>query len=172
MTRAAVRAGIESYLLTGNLPFVGTIFPSRDYINETDYEQNANYYYTESINGSGCVIVINLPTDKRNRMTITGRGHVDDVDRNSVVLELFFASTAGEPQPAQADYDSIVDALIPLIRADPTFGDPSVFWSTGEFDAGVRHDQSDPFSDPEGATVHINGVVRFEALEWLAGTDI
>jgi hypothetical protein len=168
MTRTAVRATVQAYIQGANLPFVGTVYPSRAYIQEQDYEQNANLYYTESINGSGCVVVVNLPDDDRQQKGWVGRGNVDDTNVHPVVLELFFASTLGDPVVAQQDYDTIVDALFILIRANPLLGDPQVIWSAGEF-GGVKHVQSEPYTDPEGTTVHINGVVRLQVYEWIKG---
>ncbi len=170
MGQAAVRAAIQSTIQAAAIPLVRTVYPARAYIIEEDYEINAAQFYVENTNGSGCVIVVNLPgPDKRMRMTLAGRGAVDDTNVHPIALELFFASTNGDPVPAQKDYDSVVDALVPLIRGNPNMGVPATVWSAGEYTAGVTHTASEPYTDSDGMTVFIYGVVRFEAWEWLAG---
>ena len=165
-----VRAAITAALRNANLPMVGTIYPSRAYIGETDYAINASLAYVESTDGSGAVLVVNLGgPDKRMRKTLTGRGAVDDTNIHLVTIEVFFASTGGEPVPAQADYDIIIDALVPFIRGNPTMSAPETVWSAGEYQAGVVHRASEPFTDQDGTTVFIYGTVRFEAWEWVAG---
>jgi hypothetical protein len=171
MGQAAVRAAITNALTQAQFPLVGTVYPARGYISEQDYEVNAAGFYTQSINGSGCVIVVNLPgPDKRYRIALTGRQSVDDMNVHPVVLELFFANKAGDPQIAQLEYDAVVDAIVPFIRNNPTMMSGSV-WSAGEFDAGVTAEQSTPFTSPDGTTVFINGVIRFEAWEQIVGPD-
>jgi len=113
--------------------------------------------------GSCCMIVVNMPRDKRRRIAVQGRGSVDDMNKHSIVLELFFACTSGKGLSAQDDYDSIVDALFIAIRANPTPGGSAVVWSAGEFDAGVAHDQSQPYTDDDGLTILINGGIKYEA---------
>jgi hypothetical protein len=178
-TRVAIQTAIENAVLAGTIPLVGTVYPSRAYVFEQDYEKNAALAYTSSINGSGCVIVVNLPgPDKRTRLTLVGRGAVDDMNVHPVVLELFFASkggglTSGDPMVnAQKDYDSVVDGLVPYIRNNPTMSAPGVVWSAGEYKAGVVHSQSSPFTDAEGLTTFIVGTVRFESYEQIIGTGV
>ena len=171
MTRAAVREVVTQYLTQAQLPFVGTVFPVRTYVGEFDFEQNAEHFYTVSPDNSGCVMVVNLPTDDRQQKGWVGRGFVDDTNVHQIVLELFLANTAGDVASAQNDYDQIVDALFEVIRANANLGNAAVIWSAGEFD-GVKHAQTEPFTDPEGLTVHINGTVRFSAYEWLKGQGV
>ena len=171
MGQSAVRTAITEALVAQQFPLVGSVYPARGYIGEEDYEINAAGFYTQNIYGSGCVIVVNLPgPDKRTRLTLTGRASVDDMNVHPVVLELFFANTSGDPQQAQVDYDSIVDVIIPYIRNNPTMMSSTV-WSAGEFDAGVQHTQSSPFTQPNGPTVFINGAISFEAWEQIVGPN-
>ncbi len=173
MGQAAVRAAVQSAIQGANIPLVGTVYPARAYIAEQDYEMNAAGYYTSSIQGSGCVIVVNLVgPDKRTRMTLTGRGAQDDMNIHPVALELFFANTLGDPVAAQQDYDKVVDGLVPFIRDNPNLTAPSVVWSAGEYRAGVVHTASEPFTDSEGMTVFINGLIKFEAWEQIVGVGV
>lgn len=172
MGQGAVRQAVQRAVEGAQLPLVGTVFAGRAYINETDYEQNAASFYTQNIYGSGCVIVVNLPgPDRRTRLTLTGRQSVDDMNVHPVVLELFFASTSGDPIQAQVDYDTVVDALVPFIRNNPTMSAANAVWSAGEYKAGVVHSQSSPYTGPDGLTVLISGTVRFEAWEQIVGPD-
>lgn len=171
MGQAAVRSAIQSALEAQSFPLVGTVYAARAYIGEEDYEMNASQAYVENLNGSGCVLVVNLPgPDKRERMTLTGRGAVDDTNVHRAVLELFFASTGGEPVQAQQDYDSVVDAIVIYIRGNPNLTAPDTVWSSGEYKAGVVHRASAPFTDPDGMTVFIYGTIEWEVWEWIAGT--
>jgi|HubBroStandDraft_1064217.scaffolds.fasta_scaffold328266_2 hypothetical protein len=170
MGQAAVRAAITNALVTAQFTGVGAVHAARGYISEQDYEQNAATFYTQTINGSGCVIVVNLGVDdKRMRRADVGRGAVNDTNIHMVVLELFFANKAGDPLQAQFDYDAVVDQVVPFVRYNPTMSAPDTVWSAGEYQSGVVHRQSTPFTSADGTTVFINGVVRFEAWEWITG---
>ena len=173
MGQAAVRAAITNALTEAQFSGVGAVLPARGYISEENYEQNAATFYTGTINGSGCVIVVNLGVDdKRMRRADVGRGAVNDTNIHMVALELFFASTSGEPLAAQDDYDVVVDQVVPFIRYNPTMSAPETVWSAGEFKAGVVHSQSSPYTSDDGTTVFINGTIRFEAWEWIAGVGV
>lgn len=177
MGQLGVRLAIQSAIENAQVPFVGTVFAARAYINEQDYEQNASGFYVSSANGSSCVVVVNLPgPDKRMRRALTGRGAVNDTNIHPVALELFFASKGNSVAQtdqlvaAQLDYDQVVDGLVVFIRNNPTMSAPEEVWSAGEYKAGVVHHQSEPFTDEEGMTTFIVGTIRFEAWEWLAGS--
>lgn len=172
MGRAQVRTAVQTYLQQAALPYLGTVYPARPTIlQEQDYVQTMQGQATqESANGSACVMVVNITRDDRTREMSQGRGAVVDINKHLVVLELFFASSLGTAVKAQEDYDTLADSLIDAIRAQPIPGGSGVVWSAGEFRYGVRHTQSVPYSTPTGLTVHITGVVRFEAWEWVQGT--
>ena len=179
MSRTGVRDAIANYLNTAQINYVGAVYPTRNYINEQDYEQrmlNGVTTLIGSSTGSGCVLVVNLEADRRQRRALTGRGAVNDTNIHDVVLELFFANRSGDPQAAQLDYDSIVDGIFEAIRADPTMGTggiaPGSIWSAGEYDPWIEHAQSEPYTGPDGTTVAITGVVRWAAWEWIAGTGV
>jgi transcriptional regulator of met regulon len=174
--RAAVRAAVTSYFQNAGISFVGTVFPARSYINETDYEQNMMGTVVASATGSACVLVVNILDDDRTRRADTGRGAQNDSEVHTVFLELFFANTGGDPIASQQDYDTIVDEIIQAIRNDPTLAAPTVIWSAGENpglsgapSAGIRHAQKEPYTSADGMTVCIPGIVQFEAWEWIAG---
>lgn len=174
MGRAGVRAAYQTYLQEANIPYLGTVYAARPTIlSEDDYTQTlTGQAITESANGSSCVVVINIVGDKRERMADTGRGAVNDTNIHKMVLELFFASSSGDAVSAQQDYDAVVDALIITLRANPTPGGTAVVWSAGEYTAGVVHDQDEPFSSADGLTVLINGVIRYDAYEWVVGAGV
>lgn len=172
MGRQQVRTAVQAAIAAAAIPLVGTVYAARPTIvQEADYE---TAMVTEaSTNGSGCVIVVNLPgPDKRMLRAFAGRSAVNDTYISPVALELFFTSTAGDAVAAQEDYDSIVDALFVLVRNNPTLSAPSTIWSAGEFTAGITHTQAEPATSEDGLTVVIMGVVRFEAWEWLKGSGI
>jgi hypothetical protein len=100
---------------------------------------------------------------------MSGRGAVNDKWVHPVDLELFFANTSGDPVVTQVEYDQTVDAMVIAIRSNPLLGDPQDVWSAGEFEYGVRHRQSQPFTGEDGLTVFIYGVVSCEVWEWIAG---
>lgn len=165
MGQAAVRNAVYELLLNANVPYVGAVYPARQYINEQDYEVNAANHYVSSVNGSGAVLVVNLPgPDLRTRIADTGRNAQYDMNVHAVALELFFAAPIGDPVLAQQDYDTIIDFIVPYIRQNPTLLSTDV-WSAGEYRAGVSHTPSAPYTAPNGMTVMINGVIRFEAWE-------
>ena len=174
MGRQAVRNAIQSYLQGLGVSYLGTVYPARPTVlQEADYEQTmSGQAIAASQNGSACVAVVNIPSDRRQRQSDTGRGFVDDWNIHDIALELFFASTGGDAVAAQQDYDSVVDALIVGIRENPTPGGSSVVWSAGEFKAGVAHNQSEPYTSDDGLTILINGVIRFQAYEWISGQGV
>jgi hypothetical protein len=169
VTRAAVRSAAQSFFQGLDIPTVGTVFASRAYVHGEDYEQNAALQYSESVNGSGAVLVVNIPSEKRQRRADTGRGGVNDSCIYRIALEVYLANSAGAPVDAQTDYDAIIDELFLQIRGNPNLGNPIAVWSAGEFNYGVEHEQSEPWTEEDGTTVFITGVVRFEAWEWDAG---
>ena len=164
-----MRAAVTSYFTAANIPYVGTIYSARPtVVNEQDYEQTLMGQIVASTpNGSRAVLVVNIPNDDRQRRADTGRGAVNDSRIHDVVMEIFFACVAGDATQAQTDYDGIVDAMVTLIRHDPTMGGGS--WSAGEYTTGISHRQSMPYTDEDGLIVFIPGIVRFEAWEWIAG---
>jgi hypothetical protein len=173
MGQGAVRAAIQRSIESAQLPLVGTVFSGRAYIDEQDYETNAAQFYVQNTYGSACVVVVNLPgPDRRYRLSLTGRQTVNDFNIHPVVLELFFASRSGDPIQAQHDYDTVVDALVPFIRNNPTMSAADVVWSAGEYQKGVQHTQSSPFTLEDGMTVFINGIVTFDAWEQILGVGV
>lgn len=174
MGRVAVRSAIQQYIAGLLVPYVGTVFSARPVILKEDaYVTAMNGMAVEqSANGSACVIVVNIPSDQRNRLTLTGRQSVDDMMIHKIALELFFASIGDNGEAAQNDYDSIVDALIIAIRANPIPGPTGVIWSAGEYRAGVSHNQVEPYQADDGMTIFINGAIRYEAWEQDVGTDV
>ena len=112
---------------------------------------------------------MNIPSEKRRRIAMTGRGGVNDAMVYRIALEVYLATTSGQPVEAQDDYDAIIDPIIVQIRGNPTLGNSVAVWSAGEFTYGVEHEQSEPWTEEDGTTIFITGVVRFEAWEWDAG---
>jgi hypothetical protein len=173
MSRLTVRNAIATYLNAANINYVGAVKPTRDYVDGANYDEhnlNGVISLISSSTGSGCVLIVNLTEDKRQRRALTGRGAVNDTNVHTVALELFFANTSGQVPAAQTDYDSIVDGVFEAIRADPTMG--GALWSGGEYDPWIEHSQSAPYTDNSGTLVFVTGVVRWQAWEWLAGTGV
>lgn len=177
MGRVEVREAIAGAIAGAAIPNVGTVFPGRpEILQEQDYEvpnpQYAASRFAEAAqteNGSSAVLVVNLPEDRRQRRALSGRGAVNDTRIHQSVLEVWFASTGGEAIQAQVDYDGIIDSIVKLVRDNPTLSAPKVVWSSGEYQSGVEHSQAMPYTDADGLTVLISGIVRWEVWEWLAG---
>jgi hypothetical protein len=165
-----MREAITAFLQEANIEYVGIVYPARpEIINEQDYESNRLAEAVASENGSSAVLVVNLPSDVRQRKADTGRGAVNDQITYKAVLEVFFACTSGEATKAQEDYDQTVDAIVTAIRENATLGAPGTVWSAGEYEQGVAHDQSLPRTDADGMTILIPGVVRFDSMSWVSG---
>lgn len=170
MGRLTVREAIANYFATAELTFVGKVHPARpEIMDEADYESSMFNEAVPSANGSSAVLVVNIPSDDRKRRADTGRGAVNDSNVHKIVMEVFFASLDGDAVEAQKDYDTVIDGMVDLIRADATMNAPGTVWSAGEYEAGVQHEQGEPFTGADGLTVFILGSVRFDAWEWLAG---
>lgn len=175
MGRLEVRQTVTNYFTNaaepngGNIPYVGTVYAARPLIvEETAYEETMNgLLVASSPSGGGAVLVVNIPEDTRARKALTGRGAVNDLWDHHIALEVWYANVGGEGITSQTDYDSIIDQIIYNIRADPTLGDPAVVWSAGEYEPNITHGQSLPKTSDDGLTIFINGVVRFDAQEWL-----
>jgi hypothetical protein len=170
MGRVAVRSAVAAYLTNAGVQYVGTVYPARPVVlTEDAYEQTllGEAIALTIAGGSSAVLVVNIPSDERMRRADTGRGAVNDTRVHTVALEVWFASVAGDGVQAQQDYDGIVDSIVTLIRADATLG--GQVWSSGEYTAGIHHEQAMPYTDADGAVVQIPGVIRFEVWEWLTG---
>jgi hypothetical protein len=170
MSRVAVRTAIKEYFANADLQYVGMVHSARpEILNEQDYETNRLAEAVPSANGSSAVLVVNIPSDDRKRRADTGRGAVNDSQVHKIVMEVFFASTGGDAVVAQNDYDTIIDGMVNLVRANAVMNAPGVIWSAGEYDAGIQHQQTAPFTDADGLVVFISGAVSFDAYEWIAG---
>jgi hypothetical protein len=169
MGRVAVRSAVAAYLTNAGLQYVGTVYPARPVIlTEDAYEQTLlGEAIAQTLGGSSAVLVVNIPSDERMRRADTGRGAVNDTRIHQVALELWFASVAGSGIQAQQDYDGIVDSIVTLIRQDATLGGQA--WSSGEYTAGIRHEQAMPYTDADATIVQIPGVIRWEVWEWDVG---
>jgi hypothetical protein len=170
MGRVAVRSAVAAYLTNAGLQYVGTVYPARPVIlSEDAYERTliGEAVALTLVGGSSAVLVVNIPSDERMRRADTGRGAVNDTRIHQVALEVWFASVAGDGIAAQADYDGIVDSIVTLIRSDATLGGQA--WSSGEYTAGIHHEQAMPYTDADGTVVQIPGVIRWEVWEWDVG---
>lgn len=170
MGQAAVRQAIVDFfnqsIANATLPYTGTVLSTRTYLDEQYYEQNSTATYTGSQSGGGCVIVVNLiGPDRRNLIALSGRGITYDFNIHTVNLELHYANISGDPVVAQEEYDQVVDAVVELVRQNPTLSAPSTVWSAGEYRAGVVHYATPPYTGADGATVYITGRITFEAWE-------
>lgn len=173
MGRADVRQAIATYLNGAEINYVGAVYPARPIIlDESAYEErmlnNAVTQITSDI-GSGCVLVVNIVADRRDRMADTGFSHVNDMTKREVSVELWFACV-GDPENgagAQGDYDAIVEAMFVAIRADPTLGTANqgagAIWQAATYPPYVSHEQGAPYTRDDGLTVFIKGVAKFEA---------
>lgn len=164
-----MRSAVQSFFQGLDIPYVGTVFAERAYVHGEDYELTAANQYSVSVDGSGAVLVVNIPHEKRQRRAMTGRGGVNDSCIYDIALEIYLANSAGAPSEAQTNYDSIIDQIILQVRGNPLLGNSIAVWSAGEFDYGVDHTQSEPWTEEDGTTIFITGVVRFQAWEWDAG---
>lgn len=173
MGRLDVRQAIASYLNNAQINYVGAVYPARPIIlDESAYEERmlngALSLVTSSI-GSGCALVVNIVSDQRDRMADTGYDHVNDMNKRSISVELWFACS-GDPSNgagAQEDYDSIVDGIFIAVRGDPTLGTgnqpPASIWQAATYPPYISHRQAAPKTPDDGLTVYIQGVVEFEA---------
>jgi hypothetical protein len=173
MSRLAVREAIASYLNAAEINYVGAVFPARPIIlDESAYEErmlNGALSYVASDQGSGCALVVNITEDHRERMADTGYSYVNDMNKRSISVELWFACL-GDPENgagSQEDYDSIVDGVFIAVRADPTLGTanqpPASIWGAAVYPPYISHEQAAPYTTDEGLTVFIKGVVKFDA---------
>lgn len=160
-----MRAAVTAWFTGADLPFLGTVYPSRTQIDEADYESEMN---ASAANGSGAVMVVNLPRERRSRKALSGWEFLQDVAVHSVALEIFFATLSGDPVAAQADHDTLIDAVVARIRSSPSLGNSQVVWAAAEGDEGLSVDQGAPYTDDDATVVYIPAVVRFDAWEWIA----
>lgn len=168
--RVALRNAVANYIALGGLPLVGTVYAARpEVVNETDYEVNRFNEVVQSANGSGTVLVVDIPSDKRQRRADTGRGAVQDSHIYNIALEVWFANVSGAGVQAQEDYDTVVSAITNLIRANATMNAQGVVWSAGEYEQGIEHEQREPKTNEDGTTIFIFGVIKFEAWQWISG---
>jgi hypothetical protein len=170
MSRVAMRTAVAEFFAQASLQFVGQVYSARpEVLSEQAYEANRMGEAVASDNGSSAVLVVGIPSDDRMRRADTGRGAVNDSHIYRIAMEVFFASTGGDAVAAQNDYDTVVDQMVNLIRSNATLNASATVWSAGEYEQGVQHQQGEPYTDADGLTVFIPGVVKFEAWEWVAG---
>jgi hypothetical protein len=173
MSRVSARQGITNYFTGAAVQFVGSIYSGRPVIMPAKA-------YTETLlgqavaatsAGSSAVLVVNLPRTRRRRRADTGRGQVQDTEIHEVAVEIFFAALGkNNGLQAQADFDTIADSLLTLVREDATFG--GTLWSAGEYDAGIDLAQGEPYTSPDGLRIFIVATLRFEAWDWIAGSGV
>jgi hypothetical protein len=171
MGRLEVREAVKEYFAKANLQYVGTVHSARpEILQEQDYENSPIWGQIQlSENGSSAVLIVDIPSDTRQRRADTGRGAVNDTLICKVVIEVFLASLGGGAVAAQNDYDTVIDQMVDLIRADATLDAQGTIWSAGEYEAGIAHQQSEPFTDVDGLNVNIFGTVQFDAWQWISG---
>ena len=179
MGQVQVRQATVAFLESLSLPYLGTIYPSRTLVNESDYAQNASGAYVTSANGSNAVLVVDIyGPSNRQLMSLSGRSAVFDMASYTVELEIFFANTTGNSVQnilnIQNDYDVFVDELIVAIRNNPTLNAAATFniWSSAEFDEGVKWGQTPPYLGSDGTTIFINGMVSFDVKQQISGTGV
>jgi hypothetical protein len=175
MGRVQVREIIQAQIAALDIPNVGFVYAARPIIlSETDYTQQMNATaLTYAGTGFGCVIVVNLPDDRRTRIALTGLGSVNDFQKHKLALEIWFASVGGDGVAAQYAYDAIVDALIVAIRANQVPGPSGVIWmGGGEVGTGIDHAMGQPYSPDDGLSVFIQGAIRYDVWEQLVGVDV
>lgn len=166
MSRASVRAAVTSYLAATPITGVGAVLPSRPKIAQ------APQFDPAPLGGSGAVLIVHLTDDHRIRDALGGVADGQKVVKHQIALEVIFRSVKPDATAAQADHDTILDALVSLIEADRTFGggyDPTTnepagpIWQAGEGPAGITVEMAEPVEVDQ--TIAIDAVIRFEAWE-------
>jgi len=180
MGRASIRQAAYNYFTNAGIPNLGTVFAARPFVvNEDDYDTSMAaglIQYITSSSGSSGIMIVNISESGRRRNELTGFGAVGDFTVHQMELEVFFANTAGDAIAAQTDHDTTMDSIVIAIRADPTLGtagNPGTIFGAGVFQSvPITVHQGSPFWDPDGTTVFIPSIVRFEAWEHPSGTGV
>ena len=167
MGRADCRTAITTYLTGRAVPGVGAVHPARPKL------VDASELDLAGMGGSGAVLIVHLPKDRRLRRALGGRTGGEKTAVHDVALEVLFASVKPDALAAQDDHDQILDAIVAAVEADRTLGcgyQPSgqpagPIWQAGEGDAGIDVEMAEPVLS--GQVLRINAVIRFEAWEWV-----
>lgn len=125
---------------------------------------------------SGAIAFPHVEESHRQRVTLQGAPPGGKMAYYTVGLVVRFVSNAEQTQTAQDDHDEMIDAVVVRLESDKrlgTDGQAEMVFMAGEGDASAGPDihVSSDLPKQHGTQVTIWSLVRFEVLEWIAGSS-
>ncbi len=174
--RETVRRGIAEYFggpLDQSDPAASVYRPGRllDYGLSTDraYAGRARTPetdYTTGLDparGMGARMIVALPTGTERRASLGGWKALTF----QVTLGLTHLGTVPHPERAQDDLDELLEAVVALVRADPTLG--GCVLQAGESQRGIVTTAGEPLFEGDASRTLITASIGFDADVYLEG---
>lgn len=175
MSRTSVRQAVTDFL-SGQVPGLGTVFPHPPKTTTQDA------LFLDGPATSGAVAYVVLERQHEQRVAIpAGKGR--KWRQYQVCLLIFLRGTTGQAEDADADLDTLLDALAARLQSDPALGTagnvipdtPSAASGTVIFQAGEGGDHGGPDieiatgipADLKNGLTQIIATVRFQVAEIL-----
>lgn len=125
---------------------------------ETDYTAGL-----DPARGMGARMVVALPTVTERRVSLGGWKALTF----QVTLGVTHLGTVPHPELAQDDLDELLEAVVGLVRADPTLG--GCVLQAGESQRGIVTTCSEPLIEGDASRTLINASVAFDCDVYLEG---
>jgi hypothetical protein len=157
--RASVRSQIYSYLTSANIAGLNQIFTS--FPKRINFQVNA-----QAGQMSRSAMVIFIESERDSRIAIGGAYNGWKRVDFTVVLQVFHHSLQNNSEDAMADFDTLIDNIKTVLRADHRFGDPTgnLVWQAAE--PVILCSYGEPVTSDNGAT-ETWAELRFDVTEMI-----
>jgi len=152
MSRKTMRHMVHDYVAAANISGIGAVFPSPPKISSS-LDALAN---VPAGTPSGAVVYVEVFKSTETRLAFGGPTAGKKKITHDLRLHVLVRSTQLAAEDAMDDHDTIVEALLELLRADRTLGttssSPAPIFQNGEGTAGIVTDTGLPFTSGAGTT--------------------
>ncbi len=158
MSRATVRAAIANYLAPPAVAGLNKVFTATPKRVEGTWFRYGQPAGTQS----GAVAVINLTSDREERIALGGEHSGKKWIHYEISLDIYSHSVHRHSEDAMADFDTVIENIKARLRADRRLGNDTVIFESGE--RYLDGEYGEPRVLNDGAT-EIWGTIRFEVSE-------
>jgi hypothetical protein len=149
VSRKTTRHVVADYLTAANIPGVGKVYASPPKISRS-MDALAN---VPAGTPSGAVVYVEIYHTSEVRIAVGGPTAGKKLVTHDLRLHLLARSTQLLAEDAMDDHDTLLEAILALLRADRTLASTtSPIFQNGEGDAGIVVDTGMPFETGSGTT--------------------
>lgn len=160
MSRQTVRAAVASYFAAPAVSGLNKVFTSMPKRIEGTWFRYGQPAGTKT----GAVAFVHLVSENEERRSIGGEHAGQKWVHYEVELQIYCHSIQAHSEDAMADFDTVIDNVKALLRADRRLDDYPVIFEAGEKYLDGQYGEPKVLGD--GAT-EIWGAVRFEVSEFI-----